>query len=173
MPKRLLSNLTWKAGVAAATFALAAGTGATTIHFVNSSSTEDTPAVTTTTTHTPNENANDNATADSHGKAADANGDAQGNNDSQGQDHPDNFGKTVSGLAHDGGAGDDNISDLAHAKNDARKNSAPNAHADTTGGDHATDGEDKADDANDDHGVDGQQKADDANDDHGSDESGD
>src|SRR4051794_36442988 len=115
MPKRLLSPLTWKAGVAVAAFALAAGTGAPTIHFANASSHDDTPAATSTNTHA--DDAGDNAT-DGQDKADDATADdttsadtGSANNDST--EHPDNFGKTVSEDAKDGGVDGREIRDLA------------------------------------------------------------
>jgi hypothetical protein len=170
MPKRLLSNLTWKAGVAAAAVALAAGTGATTIAFVNASDAK--PAVTT-----PNEHASDTAgahagdkaddgtdtdKADDDTKAGDATTTAEDDATTAGNDaaeHPDNFGATVSEDAKDGGVDGREIRDLAPGA--AHRNSAATdaheANADATGGDqakdeHAVDGQDKADDANGDHG---------------------
>jgi hypothetical protein len=174
MPKRLLSSLTWKAGVAAAAFALAAGTGATTIHLINDSSTGDTPTVTSTSTHA-SDDAGDKADEDTAGqdkaddtKAEDDTADDAAKTANAGTapaDHPDNFGAVVSADAKDGVDGQQ-ISDMAHAKNAARTNT--HAQNDTTDGhDKADDANDKADDANDDHEVDGQDKADDANDDHG------
>lgn len=41
--------------------------------------------------------------------------------DDEAHEHPDNFGDAVSEDAHDGGVDGDEISDAAHAKNEARK----------------------------------------------------
>ena len=164
MPKRLLSSLTWKAGVAAAAFALVAGTGGATIAFANASN--DKPAVTT-----PNEHANDTAgdhAGDSTDKADDdSSTTVDANTDTT--EHPDNFGATVSEDAKDGGVDGHEIRDLAPgAQHRSDKATAAHAaNADNAGADDATDGQEKADDANDDHAVDGQEKADDANGDHG------
>ena len=172
MPKRLLSSLTWKAGVAAAAFALAAGTGGTVIHFANASSSDDTPAVTSTNTHADDagDNADDNAT-DGQDKADEVKADDSTDTssaDNNSTEHPDNFGATVSEDAKDGGVDGREIRDLAPGA-EHRNSAATDAHdanADNTADDHAVDGEDKADDESDDHAVDGQQKADDANGDH-------
>lgn len=162
MPKRLLSSLTWKAGVAAAAFALAAGTGATTVSFVNSSSTDDTPAVTSTSTPTADKGADakdddtkdddEKADDDSTVKAADA---TNATNDAAGAEHPDNFGAKVSVLARDGGAADDDISDMAHDKNDARKAEHDNEVEANEAGDDYGKGADHADDRADDKGDNG------------------
>ncbi|MEN3271432.1 MAG: hypothetical protein V7636_193 [Actinomycetota bacterium] len=157
MPKRLLSSLSWKAGVAVAAFALAAGTGATTFSLVNDSSSGDTPTVTSTDTHGVSaDHANDHAgdKDDEGDDAADDDTTKTVTADADANEHPDNFGAVVSADAKDGGVDGQTISDMAHAKNDLRK-----ANSNTSADDHG-----KADD---DHGVDGQEKADDANDDHG------
>lgn len=181
MPKRLLSSLTWKVGVAAGAFALAAGTGATTIHFVNASSADDTPAVTTTHADDTNEHATDGQQKADDAKADDSKADDDASEDTtatagaDSQDHPDNFGKTVSEDAKDGGVDGREIRDMAPGA--AHRNSAATdahkANADNTGddaNDKADDSTDKADDA-DEHATDGQQKADDADGDHGRTES--
>jgi hypothetical protein len=164
MPKRLLSSLTWKAGVAAAAVALVAGTGATTIAFVNAS--DDKPAVTT-----PNEHANDTAgdhvgdkTDDSTdpGDATKADDDTKTTADANDSTEHDSFGAAVSEDAKDGGVDGRAIRDLAPgaAHRSDKATEAHDANADN-GGDEAND------DVKDEHATDGQEKADDANGEHG------
>ena len=148
MPQRLLTSLTWKAGVAIAATALAAGTGATTFHLVNDSHPSDDPAEisehgsTTTTTSTTVDGSTTSTTADDHGADANTAGDQP--------DHPDNFGATVSEDAHDGGVDGQEISDMAHARNDARKAGTDHATADDQKSDDEQ-GEDSADDEGGEH----------------------
>jgi hypothetical protein len=150
MPQRILSSLTWKAGVAVAATALAAGTGATTVHLVSDSHAADHPAadvsehVTTTTTTT-------STTVDDGSSTEDESDDVEAKTvtDDASTEHPDNFGAVVSEDAHDGGVDGQEISDMAHERNDARKAGAEHATADDhpSGDDHA----DEADDAGEDH----------------------
>jgi hypothetical protein len=124
MRHRLLSSLSWKAGIAIAATALAAGTGAGTVHLVGDSHrsgdgtevTDDHDGTTTTTedttTTTSSTTVDDDHDADASARAAD---------DDATDEHPDNFGAVVSEDAKDGGVDGHEISDMAHARNDARR----------------------------------------------------
>src|SRR6059058_2039300 len=102
MRHNVLSALSWRAGVAVAAVALAAGTGATTVHLVNDSHADGHPAVdashdTTTTTGDTTTTLDDTSTTvDDHGA------DAATTADDDTASHPDNFGATVSEDAKDG-----------------------------------------------------------------------
>jgi hypothetical protein len=145
MPQRILSSLSWKAGIAIAATALAAGTGATTFHLASDSHAGDHPAAESehgsTTTTTAVGTTTTTAGADDEGKSGDATTAGQ-------PDHPDNFGAIVSKDAQDGGVDGQEISDMAHARNDARKLAADNA---TTADDN---GKDEADDQDENEGDD-------------------
>jgi hypothetical protein len=157
MPQRILSSLTWKAGVAIAATAIAAGTGATTFNLVNDSHPAGDPAVevsdhASTTTTTVDGSTTTCTTVDDHG---DDDGTAATNatNETATTEHPDNIGKTVSEDAHDGGVDGQEISDMAHERNAARAG-ADHATADDHSDEADDQGQDEADDQGDDHRAD-------------------
>ena len=158
MRQRTLSALTWRAGVAVAATVLAAGTGATTFHLVNDTTTDgtelerhDTTTTTTVDDTTTTTDGVDAGSLEDQGADKDA---VTADESTAGDhpDHPDNFGATVSADARDGGVDGQEISEMAHERNDARKASAVDATADDdsdqpsgNADDHRQDGEHRPD----------------------------
>jgi hypothetical protein len=158
MQKRILASLSWKAAAAIAAGTLAVGTGAATSFSLIGDSHADTDhelkvdehAKTTTTSSTSTTSTTsttiDDVEAESH---------VAGEHET---DHPDNFGAIVSKDAHDGGVDGQEISDMAHDRNDARATAGEHATADDEVDDdehgqreaHDESGDHRRDDVNDD-----------------------
>ena len=162
MRKRIVTGLTWRAGVAIAATALAAGTGATAFHLVNDTEAGDGTTIENHATTTTTEDTT-TTTVDDHGADLKANANAddkadkdadenEAGDDAQGDEHehPDNFGAVVSEDAHDGGVDGQEISEMAHERNDARQADNENDKVDASA-DHRQDGEhENSGDGNDD-----------------------
>ena len=163
MRQRIITGLTWRAGVAIAATALAAGTGATAFHLVNDTEAGDGTTIENHATTTTTVDDTTTTTADDHDADAKTHDGVEADDvNADHPEHPDNFGATVSADAQDGGVDGQEISDMAHERNDARQaaNEHANANADDKGdddgeqgvsADHRQDGEheNSGDDSND------------------------
>ena len=158
--QRVLASLSWKAAAAVTFTALAFGTGAaTSFNLIGDShadehrqDAEHRPATTTTTTTIATTAADD----DKHK--------GDGVNTAGTNEHPDNFGAIVSADAQDGGVDGQEISEMAHERNEDR------AAARDTAASAADAGADEADDHGhnahaDDHAHDDDHHGDDVDDD--------